>query len=89
MGQPVQYPLSALQQYDHEGGIHTPMIAHWPNGIKGKGTTSSTLSHLVDLMPTILEATAIRTIRESGGAKRIKPRGRSIDFSFSAGQEAT
>jgi arylsulfatase len=54
------------------------MIAHWPNGIKGKGTTSSTLSHLVDLMPTILEATKVKPPHQSGGAKRIAWDGRSI-----------
>ena len=71
-------PYRLFKQYDHEGGIHTPMIAHWPNGIKSKGTTSSTLSHLVDLMPTILEATAIKPSENAGGAKRIAWDGRSI-----------
>ena len=71
-------PYRLFKQYDHEGGIHTPMIAHWPNGIKSKGTTSSTLSHLVDLMPTILEATAIKPSGKAGGAKRIAWDGRSI-----------
>ena len=71
-------PYRLFKQYDHEGGIHTPMIAHWPNGIKGKGTTSATLSHLVDLMPTILEATKVKPAEQSGGAKRIAWDGRSI-----------
>jgi arylsulfatase A-like enzyme len=71
-------PHRLFKQYDHEGGIHTPMIAHWPKGIKGKGTTSNTLSHLVDLMPTILEATGIKPAEKSGGRKRIAWDGRSI-----------
>jgi arylsulfatase len=54
------------------------MIAHWPKGIKGRGTTSATLSHLVDLMPTILEATSVKPAEKSGGAKRIAWDGRSI-----------
>ena len=71
-------PHRLFKQYDHEGGIHTPMIAHWPKGIKRKGTVSKTLSHLVDLMPTILEATGIKPAEKSGGRKRIAWDGRSI-----------
>ena len=71
-------PFRLFKQYDHEGGIHTPMIAHWPDGINAKGTTSNTLSHLVDLMPTILEATGVKPAGESGGEKRIAWDGRSI-----------
>ena len=71
-------PFRLFKQYDHEGGIHTPMIAHWPDGINGKGKTSNTLSHLVDLMPTILEATGVKPAGESGGKKRIAWDGRSI-----------
>ena len=71
-------PFRLFKQYDHEGGIHTPMIAHWPKGIRARGTTTGTLSHLVDLMPTILDATGIKPAEKSGGAKRIAWDGRSI-----------
>lgn len=71
-------PYRLFKQYDHEGGIHTPMIAHWPKGIVGKGKTVDTLSHLVDLMPTILDATKVAPPNTSGGMPRIKWDGRSL-----------
>ena len=71
-------PHRLFKQYDHEGGIHTPMIAHWPKGIAGKGKTVDTLSHLVDLMPTILDATKVDPPNTSGGMPRIKWDGRSL-----------
>ena len=71
-------PYRLFKQYDHEGGIHTPMIAHWPNGIKSKGVISNTLSHLVDLMPTILDVTKIKPQENLGGKPRIKWDGRSL-----------
>jgi arylsulfatase len=38
-----------------EGGLHTPMIIHWPNGLKRKkGTTSNALGHVSDIFPTIM-----------------------------------
>jgi len=30
-------PLRLYKQYAHEGGTLTPMIAHWPAGIKARG----------------------------------------------------
>jgi len=30
-------PLRLYKQYAHEGGSSTPMIAHWPKGIRAKG----------------------------------------------------
>ena len=50
-------PYRLFKQYDHEGGIRTPMIAHWPAGIKNKGRLVPSVNHLIDIMPTVLEVT--------------------------------
>lgn len=71
-------PFRLFKQYDHEGGIHTPMIAHWPKKIKNEGSISRTLSHLVDLMPTILDAAGVELLKTSGQSTRIAWDGRSI-----------
>ena len=71
-------PYRLFKQYDHEGGIHTPMIAQWPDKIKKKGSISRTLSHLVDLMPTILEASDITPTSKIRGHERLPWDGRSI-----------
>lgn len=71
-------PYRLFKQYDHEGGIHTPMIAHWPKGIAGKGRVDQSLSHLVDLMPTILDATKVEAPAKSGGEPRIPWNGHSL-----------
>ncbi len=39
----------------HEGGISTPLIAHWPAGIAAQGELRTTPGHVVDIVPTILE----------------------------------
>ena len=36
----------------HEGGISTPLIAHWPAGISRKGELEKQPGHLIDLMAT-------------------------------------
>ncbi len=38
----------------HEGGIATPLIAHWPAGIASKGELRHTPGHLIDFFPTAL-----------------------------------
>ncbi len=50
-------PYRYFKQFDHEGGIRTSMIAHWPQGIDRAGGLVKGVSHLVDIMPTVLEVT--------------------------------
>jgi arylsulfatase len=47
-------PFRMFKHYVHEGGIRTPLIAHWPVGIQHKGLIHEP-GHLIDLMPTFLE----------------------------------
>lgn len=48
-------PLRLYKQYAHEGGSSTPLIAHWPKGISARGELTGFTSHLVDIMPTLVE----------------------------------
>ena len=47
-------PFRMYKQNTLMGGISTPLIAHWPAGLKAK-LWDNTLSHIVDIMPTLLE----------------------------------
>ena len=49
-------PFRRHKTWVHEGGISTPLIVHWPKGIAARGELRHTPGHLIDLMPTILEA---------------------------------
>jgi arylsulfatase A-like enzyme len=48
-------PLRFWKVTSHEGGICTPMIAHWPAGIAKAGEFYRQPCHLVDLLPTFME----------------------------------
>lgn len=48
-------PLRRHKNNAHEGGISTPLIAHWPNGIDSKGELRKQPGHMIDIMPTVLE----------------------------------
>ena len=48
-------PLRRHKTWVHEGGISTPLVLHWPQGIKAKGELRHTPGHLIDIVPTVLE----------------------------------
>ncbi|MFC2113354.1 sulfatase-like hydrolase/transferase, partial [Bacteroidota bacterium] len=48
-------PFREYKHWVHEGGISTPLIAHWPKGIKAKNELRNEPGHLVDLMATCVD----------------------------------
>ena len=50
-------PFRLYKQYVHQGGIASPLIINWPQGIKNKGAITRQVSHLMDIIPTVLEIT--------------------------------
>jgi arylsulfatase A-like enzyme len=48
-------PFRLYKHYAHEGGISTPFIAHWPKGIKQRGSVTHQLGHETDIMATCLD----------------------------------
>ena len=43
----------------HWGGTRNGTIVHWPNGFSDKGGTRNQFHHVIDVAPTILEATGL------------------------------
>lgn len=52
-------PFRRHKTWVHEGGISTPLIAHWPAGISARGELRHNPAHLIDVVPTLLEITGI------------------------------
>ena len=50
-------PFRLYKHYCHEGGIRTPLIAHWPKGIAAKGELRDQVGHLIDVMATCVDVT--------------------------------
>ena len=75
-------PYRLFKQFDHEGGIRTPLIAHWPRGIASRGGLTGQVAHLVDILPTLVEITGARLPASSGGSRRIAVNGRSLAAVF-------
>lgn len=48
-------PFRMFKHWSHEGGIATPLIVHWPAGIKARGEYRNQPSQLVDIMATCVD----------------------------------
>lgn len=68
-------PFRLYKHWVHEGGIATPLIAHWPAALghqssgvaEAGGGISAAAGHLIDIMPTIMDATGVSYPSERGG----------------------
>lgn len=83
-------PFRSFKHFTDEGGIATPLVVHWPNGIAPKlaGTMQRDPSHLIDIMPTILEIAGASYPRRFAGTSILPFEGRSLSPAF-AGRALT
>ena len=65
-------PFREYKHFVHEGGISTPLIAHWPAGIKRAGEWEKQPGHLIDIMATCVAVSKANYPREVQG-QPIKP----------------
>lgn len=73
------------QVASHFGGTRNPLVVHWPKGIQAKGALRSQFHHVIDVVPTILEACKIREPDEVDGIAQKPMEGVSMLYSFDDG----
>ena len=50
-------PYRLYKAMEHEGGLLTPLIAHWPEGLNQPGLITHEPAHIIDIMAICLEVT--------------------------------
>jgi arylsulfatase len=71
-------PFRLYKHWVHEGGISTPLIAHWPAAIRDGGRLNHQPGHLIDIMATCVDVGQAR-YPETYEGQPIQPReGRSF-----------
>ncbi|UUO07175.1 arylsulfatase [Blastopirellula sp. J2-11] len=75
-------PLRRHKTWVHEGGISTPLIVHWPAGIKAEGEYRQTPAHVIDIAPTILAAVGVEKPNEWEGEAIPAAPGKSLVPAF-------
>jgi arylsulfatase len=78
-------PFRRYKHFSHEGGIATPLIAHWPQGIPAKNELRRQPAHVIDIKATCLAAAGTPDPTGRQGKPVLPPEGRSLLPAF-AGQ---
>jgi arylsulfatase len=75
----VNTPFRYWKAQSYEGGCNTPMVIHWPKGLKTKpGEITHQVGHVIDLMPTCLELARAKYPAEYDGRKITPTEGKSL-----------
>jgi arylsulfatase len=75
-------PFRRYKHYNHEGGISTPLIAHWPAGIPARGELRHQPGHLIDIMATCADVGAAPYPKEFNGQPIQPMEGKSLVPAF-------
>lgn len=78
-------PFRQYKHWVHEGGISTPLVAHWPKGIAPqlKGKFEHQPAHLIDLMATCVDLAKADYPKKANGKKIVPMQGVSLKPVFS------
>jgi arylsulfatase A-like enzyme len=73
-------PFKWYKQNTHEGGVHVPMIFHWPKGIDPaqNGTLRKQFVNVSDIVPTIYELLGVTAPETFNGLEQIPVTGSSF-----------
>ena len=74
-------PFPFFKHHIDGGGTHVPLIIHWPTGIKKTGVRSQ-YHHIIDIVPTILDAIGIQPPATIDGVPQKPFDGMSLAYSF-------
>ena len=79
MNSPLQW---TKQVASHWGGTRNGTIVHWPQGIEEKGGLRSQFTHVIDIAPTILEASGLPEPTVVNGVMQSPMEGTSMAYTF-------
>ncbi|MHC4636673.1 MAG: arylsulfatase [Planctomycetota bacterium] len=71
-------PFRLYKKWAHEGGIATPLIAHWPAVIKKGGALTHQPGHVIDIMATFCDVGRARYPERFGDNSVLPLRGKSL-----------
>ena len=79
-------PFSMYKHWVHEGGISSPLIAHWPKQITRKGEFERQPTHLIDIMATCVDLGKADYPKEFNGQPITPLEGKSLRPAFAGTQ---
>lgn len=71
-------PLKYFKQTTNEGGVRDPFIIAWPSKIKDQGAIRQQYAHIIDVLPTVLDAAKVPVLDEVKGVAQKPVEGTSF-----------
>ncbi|TWU05629.1 arylsulfatase [Stieleria varia] len=71
-------PFRKYKHYNHEGGIASPLIAHWPAAIQPSEQWIRTPTHVIDIMATCVDVAQAEYPMERSGNQITPMQGQSL-----------
>lgn len=75
-------PWRLYKHYSHEGGISSPLIVHWPAGIKTRGQWRTQPGHIIDVMATLVDVAGASYPQARAGVRTLPMEGVSLRPAF-------
>lgn len=75
-------PFREFKHWVHEGGVATPLIAHWPAVISDRGQIRHQPGHLIDIMATVVDITGATYPADYNGKAIVPLEGKSLKGVF-------
>ncbi|HEY8080997.1 MAG TPA: arylsulfatase [Acidimicrobiales bacterium] len=77
-------PFKWYKQNTHEGGVHVPLVVHWPRGIDEaqRGTVRHQFHHVNDVAPTIYDLVGVEAPVVYRGVKQLAVTGTSMRYTL-------
>ncbi|MEZ5246850.1 MAG: arylsulfatase [Acidimicrobiales bacterium] len=75
-------PFKWYKQNTHEGGVHVPLIVHWPAGVTDAGGLRRQFHHVNDIAATIYELIGVEAPATRNGLEQIPVSGVPMTYSF-------
>jgi arylsulfatase A-like enzyme len=70
-------PWRRYKSWSNEGGISTPFLVRWPGHVK-PGSRTNQIGHIIDVLPTCLEAAGAKPLAEINGKLTLPLEGQSL-----------
>ena len=75
-------PFKWYKQNTHEGGVHVPLIVHWPAGVDDAGGLRTQFHHVNDIVATLYDVIGVDPPTTRRGLEQIPISGVSMAYSF-------
>jgi arylsulfatase A-like enzyme len=75
-------PFRRWKRETYRGGISDPFIVCWPKGIKARGEVRTQYAHIIDMVPTVLDALGLEPPTSIRGVTQSAIEGASLAHTF-------